>query len=205
MNLVILNSNQKELIESFRTIPPFDGMITTEPGFKATLDPSDQSLMTQYRGQLLSLCVEIENELVFLRAYSEVGNFGNDLNDIINQRAKSGFVSKKSTFIKWYKKEYGKIKSELVTFIGSADFMNKIRDSIAHHAISGFKCEAGFIPFIFNGRETIIFDKSCIDHMQNAIDELFSHFGEVRKKLNLPLTGSHERAINNARLENEKR
>ena len=204
MNLVNLNSDQKKLIESFKTIPPFDGMITTEPGFLATLDQRDQVVVTQYRGQLLSLCVEIENELVFLRAYTEIGKFGNELNDIINQRAKSGFVSKKSTFIKWYKEEYKKTKSELSIFIDSADFLNTIRDSIAHHAISGFKCQLGFVPFIFNGRETIIFDKLCIDRMQSSIDELFYHFGEIRKNLKLPLTGSHKRAINNIHLKHEK-
>lgn len=204
MNLVNLTPSQIELIESFKTIPPFDGMITTEPGFIATLDQTDQLLVTQYRGQLLSLCVEIENELVFLRAYTEAGGFGNELNHLINLRAKSGFGSKKSTFIKWYKRDYEKTKSELSVFVDSADYLNKIRDSIAHHAISGFKCRSGFVPFVFNGRETIIFDGCCIDKMQSSIDELFYHFAKIREKVELPLTGSHMRAIKNAQLKNEK-
>ena len=201
MNLVQLSEVQRELIYSFKTIPQFDGMVTSEPGFPAVWDPQDQAAITTYRGQLLSLCVELENELVLLSSFSEVGEFGNELNNLMNQRAKSGFVSKKSTFVKWYKKSSGKTKTDLLEFVQSVDYLNTIRDAIAHHSISGFKCKEGLIPFVFNGRETIIFEKSCIDKMQDCLDQLYSHFGVIRSELELPLTNLHLQAMSNSPLD----
>ena len=204
MNTFVINQKQKDEILDMKVIPPLDGMITAEKGFMGKLDPERQRALSLYRGQLMSIFIEIENELIFLQAFSEFKEFGNALNGAINERAKIGFVKKKSKFLKWFKKLDSVDSKAVSEFQTSIEALNPIRDALAHHTIAGYDCPKGLIPFIFDGRKTVIFDLELINSMQDNINNTFYQFAKLRQESQLPLTETHQTAMQAKHLNNEK-